>query len=354
MRTKQDITRTVARRRVPSGPSCVDLLDRLPVAVLCLTPSGNAVYVNRTWSTLSGLDRESSSGHGWARGLEPAVRDRILQEIRADAGTVDCALDSSRGRRWTRWCWLRATGTASRVVTVVDLSADHRKAAELSRQATHDALTDAANRRAFLVVLADALREDGHRQVGIVYADLDGFKHINDTAGHAQGDKVLRLVAQRFRQHLRDGDLLGRVGGDEFAVLCRGPAPKAMSVVERMAKALRDPFSVDGAILTVSATFGVAVAGADDDPESLLSRADRAMYDAKGTAAAAPPAGCRGDAAGRRLEAARLEIDVCAARADADLAVRLARVAREIEAARQLLGGAERGAPEAPPQAQPA
>jgi diguanylate cyclase (GGDEF)-like protein len=118
--------------------------------------------------------------------------------------------------------------------------------------------------------------------VSLLLIDLDGFKAVNDTHGHAAGDALLCEVADRLREAVRGGDLAARLGGDEFAVLLPGcTTAEADRTAQRILEALRAPVPVDGATVGVSASIGVAAADPADDVESLLHDADLAMYAAK-------------------------------------------------------------------------
>jgi diguanylate cyclase (GGDEF)-like protein len=120
--------------------------------------------------------------------------------------------------------------------------------------------------------------------VALLYLDLDGFKAINDTLGHAVGDRLLQAVAVRLRSGLRSSDTLARMGGDEFAVLLpRLPDPSgADRVAEKLCAELSAPFVVAGDELALSASVGIAVyPEGGEDYESLLHGADAAMYRAK-------------------------------------------------------------------------
>ena len=145
---------------------------------------------------------------------------------------------------------------------------------ELSRQATHDALTGLANR-----VLLQRRLEASAERAGILLIDLDGFKEINDQHGHHTGDLVLREVATRLTGLLGAGELVARLGGDEFAVLLPGTgAGAAERLAERVAAVVAEPTPIGGLLLTVGASVGVA-AGTPGD--ALLRAADAAMYATK-------------------------------------------------------------------------
>jgi diguanylate cyclase (GGDEF)-like protein len=156
----------------------------------------------------------------------------------------------------------------------------------LSRQANHDFLTGLANRSAFRsrleATLARPERRDGTQAV--LFVDLDDFKDVNDTLGHAAGDELLQTVASRLVAAVRPGDLVARLGGDEFAVLldgCSDPAA-ALVVAERAVAALATPAEVAGTWVNVGASVGLAVRQDGSDPTSLMREADVAMYSAKG------------------------------------------------------------------------
>jgi len=157
---------------------------------------------------------------------------------------------------------------------------------ELARQVHYDSLTALPNRKHFRDAVARVL-DRGQEDVpacAVLFIDLDDFKHVNDTLGHAVGDRVLVAVGERLRSCVRPGDLAARLGGDEFAVLVENPPEPAQlnALARRVLQALREPLAVDDAILPVRGTLGLAVSdGAADTCDELLRRADVAMYAAK-------------------------------------------------------------------------
>ncbi|HRP26133.1 MAG TPA: GGDEF domain-containing protein [Thauera sp.] len=163
---------------------------------------------------------------------------------------------------------------------------------ELEHLAQHDPLTDLPNRALFddrmRVALAAARRDDS--RLVLLFIDLDDFKPINDRLGHAAGDRVLKGVAARIRQNIRESDTAARIGGDEFVILLRSiqSADDAARVVQKIDEAIGQPFELDGHRLRVSASIGVAVFPEDGLDAAALSRhADAAMYRAKHGARAA-------------------------------------------------------------------
>ncbi|MDQ6847774.1 MAG: EAL domain-containing protein [Candidatus Dormibacteraeota bacterium] len=156
----------------------------------------------------------------------------------------------------------------------------------LTYQAFHDPLTHLANRVLFTDRLEHALsrRDETRGMLAVLFVDLDDFKMVNDTFGHAPGDDLLRNVAERLRSVLRPADTAARFGGDEFAVLLEDSLSRedVASVAERIVAALKPHFVVERQEVAVHASIGVAIASAGPvDAEELLRRADAAMYWAK-------------------------------------------------------------------------
>ncbi|MCO8271440.1 GGDEF domain-containing protein [Actinoplanes sp. TRM 88003] len=176
------------------------------------------------------------------------------------------------------------------------VSALREQEERLRDAALHDPLTGLPNR----VLLADrmgqaglrATRQAGHR-FAVLLLDLNGFKAVNDSLGHAAGDVLLIEVAQRLTGLLRESDTVARLGGDEFVVLLDGlPADGAEELVrDTIATRLTEPYAIDGGRVTVGVSIGVAVSRDGADPESLLREADAAMYRAKLASRAASSSG---------------------------------------------------------------
>jgi diguanylate cyclase (GGDEF)-like protein/PAS domain S-box-containing protein len=164
-----------------------------------------------------------------------------------------------------------------------DITEQRRLQGELQHQALHDHLTGLPNRRLFDDRLSHAQRLARRQDHGlaVVALDLDGFKTVNDTHGHAAGDEVLIAVAARLAAACRESDTVARVGGDEFAVLCEGSDADryAPALAERLRTALSGTLVLSsGAQTALSASVGFAVAEAADAYDTLLRRADAAMY----------------------------------------------------------------------------
>jgi diguanylate cyclase (GGDEF)-like protein/PAS domain S-box-containing protein len=236
--------------------------------------------------------------HGLAGLVHPdefeAVRTALRNHI--EGVTPDYAMVHRIRMRNGSWRWIEARGTVTErgerneplrmVGTFSNIDARKQEEERMRRMAHEDPLTKLPNR----VLLDDRMRQailvaarDGHK-VGLIYFDLDKFKPVNDTYGHAVGDRLLCMVAGRVRGVLRESDTLARVGGDEFAVLL--PRCAQAQDTERVAAGilacLEQPFMDDPRELNISGSVGYALyPDCGDDGEALLHCADLAMYDAK-------------------------------------------------------------------------
>jgi len=192
----------------------------------------------------------------------------------------------------------RARGEMQRLLQQVEVYNDRlqqeiteRKRAEARalHQAHHDPLTDLPNRAHFYDALGKALEADAGR-VALIYIDLDGFKAVNDSHGHAAGDELLCAVSGRLRRAFREGDIVARLGGDEFGVLMTEidtehrdvPERKAGAVVHSLAQPFRLQLNSGTVQVSIGASAGVAYGGADgDSADALMAAGDHAMYRAK-------------------------------------------------------------------------
>lgn len=161
-----------------------------------------------------------------------------------------------------------------------------RTQATIAHLAHHDALTGLGNRLLFHKQLGEALvsRKRNGDDLAVLFIDLDGFKAINDSLGHVTGDSLLKHLASRLRNALREGDKIARLGGDEFAIIQVGrEQPKeAGALARRLTELVGTPFVIDQQRLVIGASIGIAIAeGEYQDPEQLLRAADLAMYRAK-------------------------------------------------------------------------
>lgn len=184
--------------------------------------------------------------------------------------------------------------TASRLIRAILHAKERNKIEQQLRDSREklrslaevDVLTGLANRYMFELSLKNALPLSGRqgKSLALIILDLDKFKNINDTLGHAAGDQLLKLVSDRLQQPLRDGDLLCRLGGDEFAILVHDLRDISLirRLIQRIFDSLKDPFYLDGCKTIVSASIGIAsYPECASDPSLLMRYADIAMYRSK-------------------------------------------------------------------------
>ncbi len=231
--------------------------------------------------------------------VHPLVRDNLAirdLEVIAYAGvpltTTDghtvgsfCAIDTNP-HEWSETDIALLTDLAALVMHEIEFHALALREIQLAHRASHDALTDLPNRTVFTERLADALASTRHRQdtLAVLFLDVDGFKSVNDRLGHAAGDQLLVMVAERLRQCVRANDMVARFGGDEFTVLLPEleTRDEAITVTERIMTRLHAPYHLDGMTVTVEVTVGIARnASALDQASDLIRDADVAMYRAK-------------------------------------------------------------------------
>jgi diguanylate cyclase (GGDEF)-like protein/PAS domain S-box-containing protein len=227
---------------------------------------------------------------------EPSMADfrAALNEVLQDGSDrdleVDLDLPPGEWRRvlLTIRALMRPGGEVGGVITcALDITDSARARQELERRATFDALTRVHNRSSILASLQHEL--DVGSFTGVIYVDLDDFKPVNDVWGHAAGDELLRLVADRLTAASRRGDDVGRLGGDEFLVLLRNipGAQTAMHTAERISRSLASSFEISTGRIDLRASLGVActsaaeTAAAQISAEELVRRADAAMYSSK-------------------------------------------------------------------------
>jgi diguanylate cyclase (GGDEF)-like protein/PAS domain S-box-containing protein len=269
-------------------------LQRSSDVIVVCDLDGTVQYVSPALREVFGYDAEEVGDGSLFQIVHPddvrAVRRRLQELLDGEPSVlVRCRLRHADGS------WRVAESTASTLLEdglVTGMIFNARDVTdrivlerELAHRATHDELTDLANRRHFTDHLAEALRRehDGTR-VAVLYMDLDGFKAVNDTAGHGAGDLLLAEAARRLTGELRGGDLVARFGGDEFAAVLEDVHPDAaLAVAARLRAAVSRPYLVDGREVVVRASVGVAFASPGITVGELLRNADLAMYRAKAT-----------------------------------------------------------------------
>jgi Amt family ammonium transporter len=168
----------------------------------------------------------------------------------------------------------------------VETSRRHMAIQKLSKLANYDTLTGLGNRRLYFDAVKRSLASSKRTGMGgaVLYFDLDGFKQVNDTLGHEYGDRLLKEASTRMLKCVREADVLGRVGGDEFSLLIENTdRQKVQAVAEKILLSVSDPFKLDDQRVTIGVSIGIALFSSDHDETiaSIIQKADHAMYTAK-------------------------------------------------------------------------
>ena len=216
------------------------------------------------------------------------LRAVASQRARLELGIADTyLLDQRYLRSDGEFVWARTRvsiteddGVALAITHIQDVTDQRRTAERLTHAATHDDLTDLANRDAMVAMLADLLAVAHIGQIAVLFVDLDNFKMVNDGLGHAVGDRVLKEIARRLVAAVPVSERVGRFGGDEFVIVLDDSVDPAQAG-EAVRRAVQRPILVDGQELIITASIGFAVNSAGSRAADLLRDADAAMYRAK-------------------------------------------------------------------------
>jgi diguanylate cyclase (GGDEF)-like protein/PAS domain S-box-containing protein len=269
------------------------LAEHAPVGIVLSEVGVRLGFVNDRFAELTGMGASDFLGSRWLDVIHPEDLPTLLDTLYTvlEGATAEQTVRIQSVADTPRWCHFRlAPVTSSRraagfIATVEDITARRAWEAQLAYQASHDPLTGLANRRTLLDTLSDLLDggREQDRQFAVLFADLDGFKQVNDTLGHHAGDLVLVEIGRCLRAMARENDQVARIAGDEFVIILRQvrDGHEAEAAAARYLAGLTTPIRIGKQDLPVSASIGVALPLDGDTPESLLRAADRSMYQAK-------------------------------------------------------------------------
>jgi diguanylate cyclase (GGDEF)-like protein/PAS domain S-box-containing protein len=267
----------------------------LGMLLLRRTPRGlTIVKVNSVGAAILSGTPDTLVDTPWCDRLDEPSREAVHRALAAiESGATagwhgEGSIVTPQGERWVEIALSPLADDRDApmfTAQMIDVTARREAERRLAAMALQDDLTGLPNRLLLADRLDQALRDLQRtgRGLAVLFLDLDGFKRINDAAGHHTGDAVLAEVAGRLRRVVRPGDTVARLGGDEFVVLCPGLADPdtAWQAAERIRSAIRAPMDLDAVTYAVDASIGIAIGDADSPPDDLMREADTAMYASK-------------------------------------------------------------------------
>lgn len=274
---------------IPKLPPLTEVLDLVPDAVCVVDTEGCLLYVNASFERIFGYAPAEVLGRRIFELVHPDDRAATMRQAEhVMAGTLQRHFRNRYVHKEghsvdIQWSARSLPDYGMRIGVGREVTELRQAERELEYRASHDPLTGLPNRHRLQCELQYAIAhaEQTGDGLAVLYMDLDGFKEVNDRGGHDAGDRLLREVAQRLQQGLRQGDLVARVGGDEFVALLPGCCniEAAQTVADGIRDRLSPLYALPDGLFRLDASIGIACFPADgSDPDVLLSHADRAMY----------------------------------------------------------------------------
>jgi diguanylate cyclase (GGDEF)-like protein/PAS domain S-box-containing protein len=273
------------------------VLEHVPAPILVESALDfTYVHVNQAAEILLGVSRSELLGRSLVQAMPGPSATSILarhaialesgQKLVDEGVTIETFGGGQRLATVTRLAIAGTNGRPEYLLIMMEDITERRSAEKrIAHMAHYDALTDLPNRALFADLLADALQkaQASGTRVGVLGLDLDFFKEVNDTQGHAAGDALLRDVAARLRSCVRETDTVARLGGDEFAVIQTGllSVKNAKLLADRLIRKIKQPFDIDGQQTFVGLSVGIALSAPAVSSSDLLKQADMALYAAK-------------------------------------------------------------------------
>jgi diguanylate cyclase (GGDEF)-like protein/PAS domain S-box-containing protein len=270
-------------------------LDTMSQGLCMFDAEGRILLCNERYTKLAGMSATALTGRSLLDVLR--YRQKIGDFIGDPSESFHSRMADARKGRASEKIVETNSGRALRVIdqpmkgggwvaTFEDITDWRRAQARIAHMAGHDALTDLPNRTLFHQQLQQALKRIRRdQQVAVLCLDLDHFKDVNDTLGHPLGDELLKAVARRLSDCVRDGDTVARLGGDEFAIVqvsTELDSPGATALAARLVEKIGAPYEIQGHQIIIGTSIGISLAPYDgSDPDQLLKNADMALYKAK-------------------------------------------------------------------------
>lgn len=272
------------------------LINGSPVGIWQILPNGNTIYMNEATRHLLDIDSsqiQSSNLFSIIARNDPEYAENVFRKwINGIKEEAEFYLDSGNGVLPRHVVMNGAIshivkdGVKTLIITIVDITQRKQFEKAIFHMANHDSLTGLPNRTLFLEKMNSGIsmtsRHSGY--MGILLLDLDKFKSVNDTLGHPIGDALLKEVAARLKDCVRESDIVCRLGGDEFAVIYMDidNSEQLSNLAQRIINTINKPFSLNGNIVNTATSIGISVYPTDSsDVSSLINYADLALYAAK-------------------------------------------------------------------------
>jgi diguanylate cyclase (GGDEF)-like protein/PAS domain S-box-containing protein len=267
------------------------MFDRSPIAIALLSGDGTVVRVNAAYEKLVGRHAADLVGQRAGELSQPGPGRRNSDSGAGRSDQYEVHFSRPDGTEvWGRAsCTPLEGGTGEGhdllLAQIEDITLLRLAQARFAHDATHDKLTGLANRALVMEHLAVALAvpEQGAGRVAVLFCDVDRFKEVNDSLGHAAGDRLLAGIARALQLTVRKQDTVGRLGGDEFVVIARKVKDReeAVRLADRVIREASHALDLDGCPVSPSLSIGVALSVPGDDADTLLAAADQALYRAK-------------------------------------------------------------------------
>lgn len=283
---RDDMARAAKRARM--------IADSLPALVAYIDASERYVFHNSYYRNVPGVDVERMAGRSMREALGDdlylPISHQVQAALRGEHVVFERAIEAGGAERHLKYDYMPDVDESGAVLgfyaMVIDVTETKQGEARLSALARVDSLTGLPNRNHLYERLGEAL--DRSRRSGqptaCLYLDIDHFKSINDTLGHAGGDEALRQFGARLRRCVRETDLVARIAGDEFVIVLEGleQPEAARAVASKILDAMRDPFEIEGCKRAISTSVGVAISSDESESaDAMLKKADVALYEAK-------------------------------------------------------------------------
>ncbi|WP_419960814.1 diguanylate cyclase domain-containing protein [Psychrobacillus sp. BM2] len=281
------------QRRLQASEDCYrNLVEFIPDAIF-VESNGKIAFVNSPGISLVGAKsaQEVIGQSVWQfirTDDKITLKAKIQQVISTKEPIIERLLRFDGETIWVEIIAMAIVFEGESVIQILlrDITSKKNYDAQLEFLAFHDPLTGLTNRRYFTTQINQAIEnaEKKNHMLAVMYIDIDKFKRINDSLGHDVGDQLLKQFANRLKEHVREEDVLCRIGGDEFLILLNGlkDKKKALEIVSRLHKAFQVPYLIDNQRIVATSSIGIAMFPENGiDSKILISRSDAALYLAK-------------------------------------------------------------------------